>query len=229
MWIQSLIPHGFHFCVPFKERGVDGVLCVTSDAHQGLRRAIEEVFTGAAWQRCIVHMERNVVSCCKTRRIRNIIGRIVSSVFRETDPHLVRELYSRAIDEVRSLCKSAGDMLEEAEADALVYLDFPEEHRRRLRTNNVQERMNREIKRRSRVVQVFPSIDSLVRLLGSALAEKDEEWACRHYFKGSSIRRVFERQRPEKPCEDIDALSAKAVSILEIAKDEDIVIGRRAA
>ncbi|WP_241156605.1 MULTISPECIES: transposase [unclassified Adlercreutzia] len=87
--------------------------------------------------------------------------------------------------------------MEEAEADALAYPGFPRERRRRLCTSNVQERMSREIKRRSRVVQVFPSTASLVRLVGTVLAEQDEDWSTRRYFSNPSIAKAFERREPE--------------------------------
>lgn len=222
-------PSWLAFLGSLRGRGVGGVVCVTSDAHQGLRRAIEEACTGAAWQRRVVHLERSVCACAKTKRARSLMGRIVASVFGETDPHLVREPCGRAVDEAGALCRSAGELLEEAEADALAYLDFPEGHRRRLRTDNVQERLNRETRRRSRVARVFPSVDSLVRLAGAALAERDEEWAARRYFKGSSIRKAFEERRPEEPCGDLGAIAGKALAIIETAKDENAEIGKRAA
>ena len=87
----------------------------------------------------------------------------------------MRSAYRAAIDAVAAMSARAAALLEEAEADALAYLDFPAEHRRRIRTNNAQERMNREIKRRSRVVQVFPSAESMLRLVGAACAEQDED------------------------------------------------------
>ena len=82
---------------------------------------------------------------------------ILGAAFSEDDPALVRELYGLTCEEVAGICPKATELLEDAEPDALAYLDFPYEHHRRLRTNNVQERANRELKRRSRVVQVFPS------------------------------------------------------------------------
>lgn len=222
-------PSWLGFLKSLKERGVCGVICVTSDAHAGLRRSIEEVYTGAAWQRCIVHLERNVCACAKTKRERSIIGRIVASIFREEDPHLIYELYAQAIDEINKFCKSAALLLEEAEADALAYLDFPKEHRRRLRTNNVQERTNREIKRRSRVVQVFPSISSLIRLAGAVFSERDEDWSSKRYFQESSILKAYSKQLPIPEPDDLESLIKKASTIIEIAKDEDIAIGKRAA
>ncbi len=188
------------FLLSLRERGITGVMCAVSDAHAGLKRAISEVFPGAAWQRCIVHLERNVCASAKNRRERRIIGSIMEAVFAEQDADLVRELYHAAIDEIGAVNQAAGELLEEAEADALAYLDFPAAHHRRLRTNNVQERMNREIKRRANVVQVFPSRKSLIRLLGAVLAEMDEDWASRRWFAQASIGEVYEdRCRWTKP------------------------------
>ena len=90
-------------------------------------------------------------------------------------------------------------MLEEPEADALAYMDFPYEHHVRLRTNNVQERANRELKRRSRVVQVFPSRKLLIRMMGAVFAEMDEDWAARRWFTEESISEVFEDRRRWRP------------------------------
>jgi transposase-like protein len=145
------------FCRDLRRRGFSGVRCVTSDAHGGLKKAIFECFAGAAWQRCIVHLERNVCSLLKTRRQRAIAGKALQSVFRETDPTFVRAAYHVAIDEMGKFSAAAAELLEEAEADALAYLDFPAEHRRRIRTNNVQE-----VRRESRLT--YCSKEPLVSL-----------------------------------------------------------------
>jgi putative transposase len=187
------------FLQSLRERGVEGVACVTSDAHEGLRRAIVEVFPGAAWQRCIVHLERNAMSLARNRRQRAAVGTILHAVFAERDPALVRELYHLAVDEIGGFCPKAAELLEEAEPDALAYLDFPYDHHRRLRTNNVQERANREIKRRSRVVQVFPSRRSLIRMVGAVLSEMDESWSARRWFDGESVAGAYEAQERRKP------------------------------
>lgn len=168
------------FCRDLRMRGVGGVKCVTSDAHEGLRRAIAECFPGAARQRCIVHLERNVCSMLPSKRQRKAAGKVMQAVFAQEDPAMVREAYHAAIDAISSFSQAAAGLLEDAECDALAYLPFPAEHRRRIRTNNVQERTNREIKRRTRAVQVFPSVESMIRLVGAVMAECDEEWSCRH-------------------------------------------------
>lgn len=114
-------------------------------------------------------------------------------MFGEDDPARVRALYRAACGVVSSLSPDAGRILEEAEADALAYLDFPEAHRRRIRTNNVQERCNREIKRRSRVVQSFPSEAALIRLVGAVCCEASEDWSSRRYMDPSAIEGLWER------------------------------------
>ncbi len=116
------------FCRDLRRRGVSGVRCVTSDAHDGLRRAIEECFPGAAWQRCIVHLERNVCSLLKSKRHRKAAGKVMQAVFAESEPAAVRAAYHAAIDAIGGFSPEAAGLLEEAEADALAYLDF----RRRL-------------------------------------------------------------------------------------------------
>ena len=116
---------------------------------------------------------RNAAGNAPTRQKKGAVLGILKAVFAERDPELVRELYQLATAQIEGFCPKAAEVLEEAEADALAYLDFPYEHHIRLRTNNVQERANRELKRRSRVVQVFPSRKSLIRMMGAVFSEMD--------------------------------------------------------
>lgn len=217
------------FLLSLRERGVSGVICVTSDAHAGLRQAIEEVFPGAAWQRCIVHLERNAAACAPTRQKKAAILAILHAVFAERDPDLVRELYHQACEAIGAFCPKAADVLEEAEADALAYLDFPYEHHRRLRTNNVQERANRELKRRSRVVQVFPSRKSLIRMLGAVFSEMDEDWSTRRWFTESSIALGIDNAGTRASSPDYEGSPTEhARRILEVVIADNPII-RRAA
>lgn len=178
---------------------------VVSDAHAGLVRAVSECLPGAGWQRCVVHLERDVCSLLHSKRHRAMAAKAMRAVFRKSDP------------------AAAGALLEDAEADALAYPGFPAEHRRRIRTNNVQERMNREIKRRSRVVQVFPSPKSMLRLVG---AEQDEDWSSRRYISPESMLRLAEPAGPE-PVES-EASRRRGLMIVETAM-ELAGTGRRAA
>jgi len=181
-----------------RERGVDGVQLVTSDAHDGLRRAIQETFQGAAWQRCVVHLIRDCVREAKSHHLRRRVAKIVSPVFRAKDADVVRAMYHLATEMLEECCPRAARILEDAEPDALAYLDFPSTHWKRLRTNNVQERTNREIKRRSKVVQVFPSTKALERLVGAVMCDQDDDWQESRYFSEKKMSELYdERKRPE--------------------------------
>ena len=179
-----------------KARGVSGVRLVVSDAHPGLVRALGEVFQGAAWQRCVVHLMRDCMREAGSRSLRARVGRILSPVFRGKDAATVAAMYHVAIEMLEECCPRAARVLEEAEPDALAYLDFPASHWKRLRTNNVQERTNREIKRRSRVVQAFPSVASLERLAGAVMCEQDDVWADSRYFSEARMRELYEAKAP---------------------------------
>ena len=177
-----------------RERGLSGVRCVTSDAHGGIARAMRELFPGAAWQRCVVHLERDVIDACPARARRASAGRVLHAVFDEDDPARVRALYRAARGVISSPSADAGRIMEGAEADALARLDFPEAHRRRIRTNDVQGRRDREIERRARVVQSFPSEEALVRLVGAVCCEASEDWSGRRYMEPSAIEGLWERE-----------------------------------
>lgn len=170
------------FLRKLRDRGATGTELVVSDAHGGLVRAIGEVFQGAAWQRCAVHLMRDCMREAGSWQLRRRVGRIVSSVFRAGDAATAVAMYHAACEMLEGCCPRAARVLEEAEPDALAYLDFPPSHWKRLRTNNVQERANREIKRRSRVVQVFPSESSLLRLVGAVMCDQAETWSGSRCF-----------------------------------------------
>ncbi len=115
-----------------------------------------------------------------SKRQRKAAGKVMQAVFVQDDPAMVRAAHHAAIDVISSFSQAAAGLLEDTECDALACLPFPAEHRRRIGTNNVQERANREIKRRTRAVQVFPSVGSMIGLVGAVTAECDEDWPCRH-------------------------------------------------
>ena len=204
-----------------RDRGVHGVQLVTSDAHKGLVGAIEEVFQGASWQRCAVHLMRDCMREAGSRMLKKRVGRIMSPVFRAKDAATARAMYHVACDMLRECCPKAADVAEEAEPDALAYLAFPPSHWKRLRTNNVQERANREIKRRSRVVQVFPSEKSLERLVGAVMCELDEQWSESRYFAYAKIQELYdERRAPEAAAEKPASELAEAARKMIIASIE---------
>lgn len=189
------------FLLGLRRRGLSGVRLVTSDAHEGLARAIREALPGAAWQRCIAHLERNVRDRCRRRGDGEAAVAALKAAFAERDPELVRAGYRRACELLEGVDPRGAALLEDAEPSALAYLAFPREHAVWVRTNNVQERMNCEIKRRSRVVQVFPSADSLVRLVGAVCCDQNDAWACeRNFIDRRSLAEGYEREPlPEEP------------------------------
>lgn len=211
------------FLKTIRERGVSGVVLVTSDAHEGLKRAIQETFQGAAWQRCVVHLMRDCVREATSQQLRRRVARIVAPVFRARDAGQARAMYHLACEMLERCCPKAAKILGEAEPDALAYLDFPQSHWKRLRTNNVQERTNREIKRRSRVVQVLPSVGSLTRLVGAVMCERDEEWSESRYFSEKKISELYgDRPRHTPPTrerqEELRLIAKQAIEAsLELA------------
>ena len=192
-----------------RRRGVTGVKCVVSDDLEGLVQAIAEVFQGAAWQRCIVHLERNVAGWFSKKEEKLTAIAAMKAVFAERDPQLVRAAYRQAAERIAQLKAHAGELLEDAEADALAYLDFPYEHHVRLRTNNVQERANEEIKRRTKVVGVFPSVESMMRLVGSVLIDVNEEWLEMNFIDAASLKGV---------CRSVPDCAPIPVDVVELAR-----------
>lgn len=178
------------FLLGLRRRGISGARRVVSDAHDGLAQAIAEVFQGAAWQRCIVHLERDVAGWFPKKGERAVATAAMKAVFAERDPQLVRAAYRVAAQRIAEISPRAGELLEDAEADVLAYLGFPYEHHIRLRTNNVQERANEEVKRRTKVVGVFPSVESMVRLVGSVLVDVNEEWLEMNFIDAASLKDV---------------------------------------
>lgn len=189
------------FLLSLRSRGMSGVRLVTSDAHEGLARAVREVFCGAAWQRCVAHLGRNVADRCRRKGDGEAAAAALRAAFGEADPALVGAGYRRAAELLGGADPRGAELLEDAEASALAYLAFPREHRHWIRTNNVQERMNCEIKRRTRVVQVFPSAASLLRLVGAVCCDQNDAWACeKNLIDRRSLEPGYERAPlPEEP------------------------------
>ena len=204
-----------------RSRGLEGVQLVVSDDHAGLVRAIGEVMAGAAWQRCTVHLKRNVFDRIHTEGGLARARAALRVTFEQGDPLVVRACYQRAAEVVAAESGAAGALLADAEQDALAYLAFPRAHWQKLRTNNVQERANREIKRRYRVVQSFPSAESAIRLMGALLAEEDEKWATRKVFSAGSTADAWERPQGQLPGEDeVGAARKAAEEIIAKALEE---------
>jgi transposase-like protein len=171
------------------KRGLRGVRLVISDAHVGLKQAIATVLTGATWQRCRVHFMRNLLATVN-QGAREPIAAIVRTIFAQPDHASAMAQLHKVADGLRSRFASAAAVLEDAAEDVLAYRLFPSEHQRQLHSTNVLERLNKELKRRSNVVGIFPSAKSTLRLVGAILLEQDDEWAVadRRYFSAESMK-----------------------------------------
>ncbi len=170
-------------------RGLRGIRLVISDAHEGIKQAVAKVLSGATWQRCRVHFMRNLLATVPASA-REAIASVVRTIFAQPDHRTSMVQLRKVAEGLRTRFAQASRLLEEAAEDILAYRHFPEEHRRQIHSTNPLERLNKEIKRRSNVVGIFPNRDSLLRLVGAVLSEQDDEWqvADRRYFSAESMR-----------------------------------------
>lgn len=176
-----------------RERGLSGVRLVVSDSHAGLVAAVSRLFQGCAWQRCVTHLQRNLQSACSGRPegSKAAVRDLVHAAVYQDDPDLARCVWAEAAPWVASVSARAGEVFEQAEDSALAFTAFPRAHWAKLRTNNVQERANREIKRRYRVVQSFPSRESMLRLTCASLMETEGQWSQQRVFSEASAAGGF--------------------------------------
>ena len=178
-------------------RGLAGVELVISDAHGGLRAAIGAVLHGATWQRCRVHFLRNVLAPVP-KAAREMVAATIRTAFVQPDPALAREQWRKVADGFRARFPRVAALMDEAEDDVLAYLAFPREHWRQVWSTNPLERLNKEIKRRTDVVGIFPNDPAVVRLVGAILAEQHDEWQIgRRYFSAESLAKL--RKEPAPP------------------------------
>ena len=169
------------------DRGLHGVRLVISDDHAGLVKAIREQLLGSGWQRCRVHLTRNAQDLVP-RSARSMIASAVRSVLEQPDERAARAQFSSVIDSLEARFPTVAQLLLDAESDLLAHFTFPETHRRQIRSTNPLERLNKEIKRRTAVVGIFPNRAAVIRLVGMILAEQDDEWQDgRRYFRPESM------------------------------------------
>jgi putative transposase len=167
-------------------RGLSGVRLVTSDAHRGLVDAIGATLPGASWQRCRTHYAANLMSATP-KASWPWVKTLLHSVYDQPDTASVHAQYDRLIDTVAGKLPAVADHLEAARDDVLAFTGFPKEIWRQIWSNNPQERLNREIRRRTDVVGIFPDRQSLIRLVGAVLAEQHDEWTEGRRYLGLDV------------------------------------------
>src|SRR6187399_2631160 len=167
-------------------RGLTGVGLVTSDAHRGLVDAIGATLPGAAWQRCRTHYAANLMSATP-KAAWGWVKALLHSVYDQPDADAVHAQFDRVLDTLAEKLPAVAAHLDAARADILAFTAFPKAIWRQVWSNNPQERLNREIRRRTDVVGIFPDRASLIRLVGAVLAEQNDEWADGRRYLGLDV------------------------------------------
>ncbi len=171
-------------------RGLTGVQLVVSDAHEGLKGAIEAVLTGAAWQRCRTHAMRNLMTKVP-KASQSMVATLVRTIFEQPDGEQVWAQHARVTAQLESRFPDVAAMLTDMAPDLLAFTGFPVEHWSAIRSNNPQERLNKELRRRTDVVGIFPNRAAVIRLVGAVLAEQHDEWAvARRYMSAESLTKA---------------------------------------
>lgn len=182
-------------------RGLSGVQLVTSDAHRGLVDAIRSTLPGASWQRCRTHFMRNLLTRVP-RSMHRGVATLVRTIFDQADAELVQQQFERTLAQLQERFPAAAELLEEAGPELLSFAVYPPSVWRQIWSNNPIERLNKEIRRRTDVVSIFPTRQSVIRLVGAVLCEQHEEWisAERRYLAPhvlAATRRLIEPTTPE--------------------------------
>lgn len=179
-----------------KSRGLRGVDLVISDSHKGLVESIKECFPGASWQRCQAHLSRNILDKCPKKYMAGLASEL-TAMFNSSTLEEARRLRDSIFEEYQDVASAAVQTLDEGFEDAMTIMYLPMKYRQSLRTSNIIERENREIRKREKVIQIFPNIESALRLLGAVLMDDHNDWSTRHrlfdmteyYNKSSEIKR----------------------------------------
>jgi transposase-like protein len=190
------------FLRSLRARGLAGVQLVISDAHQGLVNSIEAVLLGASWQRCRVHFMRNVLAKVP-KASGEMVAAAIRTIFAQPDQAHVQAQFDEITLMLGRQFPVVADMVHDARADLLAFTSFPAQHWKKIWSTNPLERLNKEIKRRTNVVGIFPNDASLIRLVTAVIAETNDEWqVCdRRYLSEGSMNKLYE-QPVEEPATD---------------------------
>ena len=168
--------HWRAFLSNLKERGIHGLRIITSDDHQGLKAALRTAFNGVPWQRCQVHLQRNATAYVTKMYKRDTVAQDIRTIFNAPDRQEAERLLDKMVDKYNKEMPKLASWMQTNISEGLTVLALPVHLRSRLRTTNMVERLNREIKRRTKVASIFPNEAALLRLVGSLLMETSEEW-----------------------------------------------------
>jgi putative transposase len=169
--------HWRGFIKSLQERGLHGVQLIISDDHAGLGAARQATFPGVAWQRCQCHLQRNAASYVPKKEMRGAVAADLRNVFDAPDRPEAERLLDKVVKSYEKSAPKLAGWLVENVSEGLTVFGYPKKHRRRIRTSNMVERLNQEIRRRTRVVRVFPNVASCLRLVSAVLMEISEDWA----------------------------------------------------
>ena len=168
------------FLRSLRARGLDGVKLVISDAHSGLKSAISKVFE-ATWQRCRVHWMRNALAHVSKGQ-HTVVAAAIRQAFEQPDYKHAVETWRHVANQLRVRWPKLAELMDQSEVDVLAYMSFPRQHRTKLHSTNPIERLNKEVKRRSDVVGIFPNEASIMRLIGAVLFEQNDEWQTQNRY-----------------------------------------------
>jgi putative transposase len=175
------------FLRSLKTRGLSGVRLVISDAHAGLKAAIRKTMSGTTWQRCRVHYMRNLHAVIP-RAHQDMVSAAFRTIFALADPKAVQARWDEVADTLEARFPKAAVSMRDAKLDVLAFTQFPVVHWRKIWSNNPLERLNKEIKRRTNVVGIFPNDTAVIRLVGAVLADQHDDWIiARRYLTDSSL------------------------------------------
>ncbi|HEY9468127.1 MAG TPA: IS256 family transposase [Propionibacteriaceae bacterium] len=183
-------------------RGLSGVKLVISDSHAGLVEAIGSVLPGAAWQRCRTHYARNLLTCVP-KAAQPWVATMLRTIFEQPDADAVFAQHRHVVEALEARYPKAAAHLDEAREDILAFAAYPREVWRQIWSNNPQERLNKEIRRRTDVVGIFPGREAIIRLVGAVLAEQNDEWAEQRRYMGLEILAACQKVGSETETSDV--------------------------
>jgi putative transposase len=192
------------FLKSLRQRGLSGVRLVISDQHAGLVAALRRVFQGASHQRCRVHFARNLLALVpKTHQ--DMVAAVFRTIFAQPDPDTVSTTWDQVRDQLADRFPKIGPLMDDAKAEVLAFSAFPRSHWSKVWSTNPLERLNKEVKRRARVVGIFPNEASVIRLVGAVLADIHDEWQAgdRRYLSEGSMALLY----PERDTDHVAELN----------------------